>query len=139
MNENLKSRLINDAKDIANENFCCESSNFTVGVALLTNDGKIYKGFNIENDGIQSICAERVTISKALTEGNKNFKCLAVVGKNKDNDKFSKTLPCGYCRQFMSQYCSKDFVIYTYDDESEQVYEYTLEELLPESFSLRKN
>ncbi len=139
MNENLKMRLINDAKDIANENFCCTSSNFTVGVALLTTDGKVYKGFNIENDGIQSICAERVTICKALSEGNKDFKCLAVVGKKLDEEKFTKTLPCGYCRQFMSQYCPKDFVIYTYDDESEEIYEYTLEELLPESFSYKKD
>ena len=48
MKNNTITKLINEAKDIANANFCCKHSNFTVGVALLTKDGKVYKGFNIE-------------------------------------------------------------------------------------------
>lgn len=136
MKNNTITKLINEAKDIANANFCCKNSNFTVGVALLTKDGKVYKGFNIENDGIQSICAERTAFCKALTEGHKEFKCLAVVGKNLNDDYFKKTLPCGYCRQFISEYTDKDFTIYTYDEQKDEVYQYTIVELLPESFNL---
>ena len=134
MSDDIKMRLIEEAKDIANKNFCCSYSNFTVGVALLTKDGKVYKGFNVENDGIQSICAERVALTKALSEGNKEFLCLAVVGKNVNDDKFKKTLPCGYCRQFMSEYCGAGFLIYAFDEENNLIYEYKLEDLLPESF-----
>ncbi len=128
--------LIKLAKQQANKNFCCKHSGYTVGAALLTKKGKIYTGFNIENDGIQSICAERSTFSRALNELNKEFVCIAVVGKPQKQKEFIKTLPCGYCRQFMSEYCHKDFKIYTYDDKKKKLYEYTLEELLTESFNL---
>ena len=136
MNKEIVNKLIAEAKDIASTNFCCNYSGFTVGVALLTADGKIYKGFNIENHGIQSICAERVAFSKALSEGNNKFACLAVVGKKVQEKEFSKTLPCGYCRQFMSEYASPDFYIYTYDDKEDKLYSYKLKDLLPESFEL---
>lgn len=136
MEREIIDKLVSEAKEIANRNFCCKHSNFTVGVALLTKEGKVYKGFNVENDGIQSICAERVAFTKALSEGNKEFVCLAVVGKPLDQELFNKTLPCGYCRQFLSEYTSKDFIIYSYDDLEGKLYTYRLEELLPESFSL---
>ncbi len=134
MDKELIIELIDEAKEIANRNNCCNYSNFTVGVSLLTSDGKIYKGFNVENDGIQSICAERVAFTKALTEGNKSFTCLAVVGKNRSSHLFKETLPCGYCRQFIREYGGKDFKIFTYDDETKKINNYTLEELLPHSF-----
>ena len=136
MNKEIINKLIEEAKDIALTNFCCNYSNFTVGVALLTTDGKIYKGFNIENHGIQSICAERVAFTKALSEGDSKFACLAVVGKKVNEKEFSKTLPCGYCRQFMSEYASPDFTIYSYDDKEQKLYTYKLKDLLPESFEL---
>lgn len=136
MNKELINRLIEEAKEIASRNFCCNHSNFTVGAALLTNEGKIYKGFNIENDGIQSICAERVAFAKALSEDNQKFTCIAVVGKKLTDKYFTKTLPCGYCRQFMSEYVNSDFIIYTYDDQEQKLYTYKLSELLPESFNL---
>lgn len=136
MKEEIINRLIEEAKKTANNNFCCKHSNFTVGAALLTEEGKLYTGFNVENDGIQSICAERVAFVKALSAMNKNFKCIVVVGKNMNDSNFKKTLPCGYCRQFMSEYTNKDFLIYTYDDEEQKLYTYKLEELLPESFGL---
>jgi len=135
MEEALVKKLIEEAKDIANKNNCCKHSKFTVGVSLLDSKGNIHKGFNIENHGIQSICAERVSFCKALTEGVKEFKCLAVVGKKIDEKLFIKTLPCGYCRQFISEYVDDDFIIYTYDDKEEKIYSYTIKELLPESFN----
>ena len=134
MNNELVLDLINQAKNIANQNFCCKYSNFTVGAALLCQDGSIYTGFNIENDGIQAICAERSTFAKALTDGQKDFTAIAVVARKLDDQLFSKTLPCGYCRQFLSEYTKPDFKIYTYDDQENKTYSYTIAELLPESF-----
>lgn len=128
--------LVNEAKEIANNNFCCKHSNYTVGAILVCKSGKRYSGFNIENNGIQSICAERVAFSKALTDMEKSFECIIVVGKKVNSNKFEKTIPCGYCRQFISEYTNNDFQIYTYDDEKEELYKYTIEELLPEKFSL---
>ena len=136
MEKETINKLIQEAKEIANRNFCCRHSGFTVGVALLTKDGKVYKGFNVENDGIQSICAERVAFTKALSEGHREFMCLAVVGKKLTDEKFIKTLPCGYCRQFLSEYATPDFLIYSYDDEENKIYSYKLEELLPAGFNL---
>ncbi len=136
MDKELINKLIEEAKEIAERNFCCGHSGFTVGAALLTSEGKIYKGFNIENDGIQSICAERVAFSKALSEDNHRFSCIVVVGKKAKDKDFIKCLPCGYCRQFMSEYVKEDFMIYTYDDKEQKVYSYNIKELLPETFSL---
>lgn len=134
MDNELVLNLIKKAKEIANQNFCCKYSNFTVGAALLCQDGTIYTGFNIENDGIQAICAERSTFAKALTDGHKDFVGIAVVARKLNESFFSKTLPCGYCRQFLSEYTNSDFKIYTYDDKEEKIYSYTIAELLPESF-----
>lgn len=135
--ENVR-KLINEAKDIALRNFCSKYSKFTVGVALLTKDGKIYKGFNIENYGIQSICAERVAFPKALTDLQKDFVCMAVVGKKLNDKYFKETLPCGYCRQFIREYVKDDFIIYTYDEETDKIKSYTINDLLPYSFKLEE-
>lgn len=136
MSEKLIYKLIEEAKEIALRNNCCRHSNFTVGAALLTQNGKVYKGFNIENDGIQSICAERVAFSKALTNNEEKIIAIAVVGKNINSKSFIKTIPCGYCRQFMNEYADNDLMIYTYDEQQNKLYSYTLKELLPESFKL---
>lgn len=136
MEEKIIRNLIANAMEIASKNNCCKWSQFTVGCALMDDSDNIWQGFNVENHGIQSICAERVTFCKAFTEGAKTFKCLAVVGKNLNEKKFKKTLPCGYCRQFMSEYVDENFMIYTYDEEIDKIYSYKIKELLPESFDL---
>lgn len=136
MSDEIIDKLLEEAMSIANANFCCKHSGYTVGAALLTKEGKVYKGFNVENDGIQSICAERVAFTKALSEGNKEFKGILVVGKPQKAQYFQKTIPCGYCRQFMKEYVTEDFLVYAYDEEKDEVYEYKITELLPESFSL---
>lgn len=108
-------------------------SNYTVGAVLKTKNGKRYTGCNIENAGIQSICAERVAFCKAISEGEKFFESIVIVGGPKDKEP-EKCLPCGYCRQFISEFVDKDFKIYTvYEDKIE---EYTLDELLPYSFKI---
>ncbi len=112
---------------------CAKYSNYTVGAVLLTKSGKRYTGCNIENDGIQSICAERVAFCKALSEGEREFERIFIVG-GPQNENEEKCLPCGYCRQFMSEYAGKDFKVYTfYNDKIE---EYNLKDLLPFSFEM---
>ena len=108
-------------------------SGYTVGAVLKAKNGKKYTGCNIENQGIQSICAERVAFCKALSEGETDFERILVMG-GKKGQKEEKCLPCGYCRQFISEYVSKDFKIYTvYDNKFE---EYTMEKLLPYAFEM---
>ncbi len=108
-------------------------SGFTVGCALRCKNGKRYYGCNIENAGIQSICAERVAFAKAISEGEREFDCIVVIGGPKDKPA-EKCLPCGYCRQFMTEFVDKDFKVYTVYDK--KVEEYKMEELLPYSFKL---
>lgn len=110
-------------------------SNFHVGAVLTTKNGKKYTGCNVANHGIQSICAERVAFVKAISEGEREFeKILIIGGVNVHN--LEECLPCGYCRQFMSEFCESNFEIYSYDEEKNEVKKYTLEELLPYKFSL---
>ena len=109
-------------------------SNFKVGAALLTADGKIYTGCNIENAGYTPTnCAERTAIFKAVSEGVKDFTAICVVG-GKDGVVTEYAAPCGVCRQVMMEFCDpKTFrIILAVDDEHYDIY--TLEELLPKGF-----
>ena len=131
-------KLLEKAK-CASNNAYAPYTNFCVGTALLTKDGKIYTGCNVENHGIQSICGERVAFTKAFSEGEpsndrSNYVAIMVVGHNKNSDEFVKTLPCGYCRQFMSEFVHPDFKILTWVNN--EIQEYTLSELLPMGFDL---
>lgn len=132
-----KEKLLTSAKKVLKNSYS-PYSNYQVGVALVTKDNKVITGCNIENAGIQSICAERVAFSKALSEGYKEFKEMLVIGKNKDEKYLIETLPCGYCRQFIYEFCSKNlnFKIITYNEQKKEYKEYTLEELLPYNFNL---
>ena len=110
-------------------------SSFQVGAALRTKSGKIYLGSNIENHGIQGICAERTAFAKALSEGEREFDRITVVGSPKGEECTERCMPCGYCRQFMSEFVNKNFKICVVDKEN-NVEEYTIDELLPHSFKL---
>ena len=112
------------------------TSKYYVGACLVTKSGKYYSGCNIENDGIQSICAERTAFVKALSEGEREFSYIVVVGGYKDNPILDNCMPCGYCRQFMNQYVDNKFRIYTCFGENNKVNEYTMNDLLPHSFKL---
>ena len=109
-------------------------SKFQVGALLKCKNGKIYTGCNIENNGIQSICAERTAFAKALSEGEKEFESIIVVGGPKGKEASEECLPCGYCRQFMSEFVKSDFKIYTLD--SNNLKEYKMNEILPYNFKL---
>ena len=109
-------------------------SKYLVGACLKTKSGKIYSGCNIENNGIQSICAERVAFAKAISEGEKEFESIVVVG-GKQGEEPDEAIPCGYCRQFMNEFVDRDFKIFVYKSEND-IEEYTIEELLPHGFKL---
>lgn len=126
--------LIKTAKDVRKNSYT-PYSNYKVGCALLTKSGKIYSGCNVENHGIMSICAERVAFTKAISEGEKEFEGILVLG---GEDKLVYTSPCGYCRQFISEFCVKDFTICMYYEEEKEgkIVEKTLQDLLPDNFNL---
>ena len=109
-------------------------SNYRVGAAILTADGRIFTGCNIENAAFTpGDCAERTAVYKAVSEGCKDFEAIAVVGgaKGKEPD---MAFPCGVCRQILREFVEPDkFEVIVARSESD--YEkYTLEELLPKSF-----
>ncbi len=106
---------------------------FQVGAVLRTKSGKVYMGCNIENHGIQGICAERTAFAKALSEGEREFECITVTGAPVGEEPNEMCMPCGYCRQFMSEFVDDNFKIYVAgkDDNYE---EYTIKDLLPHSF-----
>ena len=110
-------------------------SNYQVGAALRTKRGRVYLGCNIENHGIQSICAERTAFVKALSEGEREFECITVAGAPKGKEPKENSMPCGYCRQFMSEFVDKDFKIYVVGKDN-NVKEYTINDILPHSFEL---
>jgi cytidine deaminase len=103
-------------------------SNFKVGAALLTESGTVYTGCNIEIASYGATnCAERTAIFKAISEGEKAFKAIAVVSSSKDY-----TFPCGICRQVIVEF-GKDIDIIVAKDYDYEVYK--IEELLPKSFT----
>lgn len=111
-------------------------SNFMTGAVLVTKSGKIYTGCNLENQTIQSLCAERLAFAKAISDGEREFKAIFVVGKQKDEKGFREITPCGYCRQFFLEFCKPDFEIYSYNEEKDEVKKYILQELFPHAFTL---
>ncbi len=109
-------------------------SGFKVGAALLTKDGKIYTGCNIENSAYSpTCCGERTAFFKAVSEGKRDFKAIAIVG-GKDGEITDFCYPCGVCRQVMAEFCDGDFEIITTD--SKEIKSYKLSELLPEAFKI---
>ena len=109
-------------------------SKFRVGAALLTASGKVYTGCNIENAAFSpTVCAERTAFFKAISDGETEFKAIAIVG-GKDGETNNECTPCGVCRQVMQEFCSKDFTIITATDKGYN--RYTLEQLLPNSFNM---
>ena len=111
-------------------------SHFTVGAALLTKSGKLYTGCNIENSAFgPTVCAERVSVFKAVSEGEREFEILAVVG-GKDGNVKGVTPPCGVCRQVLSEFASQDLLVLFVKDRDGSFEEHTLGEILPFSFGL---
>ena len=113
-------------------------SKFNVGAAILTDDGKIYSGFNIENAAYSVCnCAERTALFRAVFDGYRKFKAIAVVGSKSEEkgDILSQYAPpCGMCRQALREFCDpKEFEVILAKSENEFKI-FTLNDLLPESF-----
>lgn len=111
-------------------------SHFTVGAALLTRDGKVYTGANIENASYTpTVCAERVAIFSAVHAGEREFEAIAICGGHEGNVS-GICAPCGVCRQVMSEFCGPDLKVYLVTDKDGSHEEVTLGELLPYTFKL---
>ena len=125
--------LIEKAKQ-AMEKAYAPYSDFKVGAALLSADGSVYTGCNMENAAYSpTLCAERVAFGKAVSEGQRDFVAMAVCG-GKNGKIEGLCTPCGVCRQVMAEFCKKDFLVYVADTEGFETF--TLEKLLPNRFSL---
>ena len=111
----------------------CPYSGIAVGAALLTSSGKVYLGANIENASFSpTVCAERVAFFKAISEGERDFLAIAIVGARADAVPEGDFPPCGVCRQVMAEFCTPDFLIITGSEK--KITESALGELLPFSF-----
>lgn len=130
--------LVKKAFD-ARKNSYSPYSGFCVGAALLCVNGKIYTGCNIENASFSpTCCAERTAFFKAVSDGEKEFEAIAVVGGKKGSDECDFCPPCGVCRQVMNEFCSKDFKIIMAKN-PDDILVVSLKELLPGGFSLESN
>lgn len=129
----LKIQLFDKAKTMLNFSYT-PYSHFHVGAALLTKDGKIYTGCNIENAAYgPSNCAERTAFFKAVSEGILKFDAIMVVGG--PNGKIKDYCPpCGVCRQVMMEFCNPDEFKIFLAKSKDDIVEYTLKELLPLGF-----
>lgn len=122
-------QLIEEAK-LAREKAYVPYSKFGVGAALLTKDGKVYQGCNIENAAFSMCnCAERTAIFKAYSEGDRDFQLLAVVA-----DTERPCSPCGACRQVISELCPRDMLVVLTNLKGDKQ-EITVADLLPGAFS----
>lgn len=108
-------------------------SRFCVGAALLCKNGKVYTGCNIENASYTpTVCAERVAFFKAVSEGEREFEAIAIVG-GRQGEAGERCAPCGVCRQVMAEFCDKNFKIILGNAQKTEVY--VLDEMLPYSFT----
>ena len=120
--------LIGAAREARN-NAYAPYSRFAVGAAALGADGKVYTGCNVENAsyGLAN-CAERTAVFKAVSEGNREFRAVAIYA---DTDQFCS--PCGACRQVMSEF-GRDLIVIQANNNGQYIIN-TIEELLPGGFS----
>ena len=109
-------------------------SGFQVGAALLGRSGRVYTGCNVENAAYgPSNCAERTAVFKAVSEGERQFAAIAIVG-GPGGAIQDFCPPCGVCRQVLREFCADDFSIHLANGAGE-IRTFTLAQLLPESFS----
>ncbi len=120
-------QLYNKAKEVR-ENAYAPYSKIQVGAALLTKDGRVFCGVNVENSSFgATVCAERSAVCAAVSAGEREFEAIAVSGT------MALETPCGICRQFLSEFSPNIRVIYT---KNGVPISKKLSELLPESFEM---
>ena len=122
-------RLLDLAEEARDHSYA-PYSKYNVGAALLTADGQVYQGCNIENAGFTpTVCAERTAFFKAVYDGHRAFQAIAVIATGEEMG-----FPCGVCRQVMAEFCDKDFIIITANKDRTKVDVSDFETLLPHSF-----
>jgi cytidine deaminase len=127
LTDNLRKQLIRTAIEVRQRAYA-PYSKYRVGAALLTQDGQVFSGVNIENAAYPTtMCAERVAVFKAVSEGQKKFEAIAVVTDNGGS-------PCGSCRQVLAEF-GLDTVVLIANGEGEILEETTVEKLLPTAFT----
>ena len=125
--------LLLDKAQEAREHSYAPYSRYRVGAALLTADGQVYQGCNIENAGFTPTnCAERTAFFKAVYDGHRAFRAIAVIATGEEMG-----FPCGVCRQVMAEFCDRDFIIVTANRDRTKVDVSDFETLLPHSFGPR--
>ena len=126
-------QLINEALNARNYAYA-PYSQFMVGAALITEDDSVYTGCNVENASYGATnCAERTAIFKAVSEGERLIKAIAIVGGVKDGD-MTYAYPCGVCRQVLREFSNPGDLVIIVAKNQDDYKTYSLEELLPESF-----
>ena len=117
-----------DLANAARQRAYAPYSNYPVGAALRTKTGRMYTGVNVENAAYpHTMCAERVAIFKAISDGEKEFEVISVVTDNGGS-------PCGGCRQVMAEF-ALDMIVLMADGSGKLIKETTVSELLPEAFT----
>ena len=129
--------LVDDAIN-ASKNSYSPYSNFKVGAALLAKSGKVYSGCNVENSSYGATnCAERTALVKAISEGEKEFEAIAIVG-GLDFNFDDICFPCGICRQSLSEFCDDDMRVvlakYVGENKEIEIKEFRLGDLIPNTF-----
>ena len=125
---NEERQALIDLANTARQRAYVPYSNYPVGAALRTKTGRIYTGVNVENAAYpQTMCAERVAIFKAISDGEKEFEVISVVTDNGGS-------PCGGCRQVMAEF-ALDMIVLMADGSGELIKETTVKKLLPEAFT----
>ena len=128
MNKHSPKTLLESAVE-ARKNAHSKYSKFSVGSALLTEDGSVFLGCNVENASYGlTICAERVALTSAVAAGHKYFQAIAIVAD-------SLAAPCGACRQVLAEFCKDDFPVYIASAKDNASFEtHLMGKLLPERF-----
>ena len=118
----------------ARKNAYAPYSHFAVGAALLTKNGKVYTGCNIENAAFSpTSCGERTAFFKAVSEGKREFRAICIVNENV-NGEHDFCAPCGVCRQVMMEFCDPESFTVVLAKSSKEYRCYLLKELLPLGF-----
>ena len=131
-----KKDLFNTAKDAMNQSYA-PYSNYNVGAALLCKNGNVYKGCNVENASYSlTNCAERTALFTAIANGENEFEAICIVG-GKNGVITDYAMPCGACRQVLSEFCVEDFKVYVGINEN-NIKKFKLSELTPYSFNKSK-
>ena len=134
MRGNMREKLIQAALK-ARENAYVPYSHYQVGAALLTEEGEILQGCNVENASYgATCCAERTAVFKAVSEGKKHFRAIAITGGIQGKEPEDYAYPCGICRQVLSEFAGKDGLKVIVAKSISEYQEFSLGELLPHSF-----